>query len=104
LLLPDPVVRVGGPSGIIAALNQQAAENRHILHLLFYIPERRGAAFDVIEDIIPLYNIPVEVKLSGVQSVQSVPNGAPIPFTQEGEYVKFTAPEINGHLMVEIKR
>jgi hypothetical protein len=102
LLLPEPVLTVGGPSSILTALNYQEKEQRHVLHLLHYIPERRGAAFDVIEDIIPVYNIPVTVKASAVQSVQSVPSGEAIPFTQEGAYVTFTVPEINGHLMVEI--
>jgi hypothetical protein len=108
LLLPDPVLEVGGPSSIIAALNEQSeqseqkAEKRYILHLLHYIPERRGGAFDVIEDIIPVYDIPVRVKMPNAQFVQSVPDGEILPFMQEGEYVTFTVPEINGHTMIEI--
>jgi hypothetical protein len=47
---------------VIATLNEQPAENRRIVHLLHYVPEHRGKDFDVLEDVIPLYNLPVSVQ------------------------------------------
>ena len=42
MLLPEPLVRHGGPSTLLVTLNEQAAHERQVLHLLHYIPERRG--------------------------------------------------------------
>ncbi|MEM7129375.1 MAG: alpha-amylase family protein [Chloroflexota bacterium] len=103
MLLPTPLVSHQGPSTIFTTLNEQATENRWVLHLLHYIPERRGVDFDVIEDVIPLYNVPVSVRVDKqVTSVRSAPNSAAIPFEQNDGSVSFTVPEINGHEMVAL--
>lgn len=103
ILLPDPVLRVEGPSSLLTALSRQESEGRHILHLLHYIPERRGQAFDIIEDVLPVFGIGVDVRIpGGATSVRTVPDGAEIPFTTDGDRVRFTVPEVNGHAMVEI--
>ena len=102
MFLPEPLVRHGGPSTLFVTLNEQAAQGRQILHLLHYVPERRGTQFDVIEDVIPLYNVPVSVRVPReVASVVAV-GGAALPFTMEGDRINFTVPEVMGHQMVEI--
>ncbi|WP_395095280.1 alpha-amylase family protein [Armatimonas sp.] len=104
MLLPRPVLSVKGPSSLLATLNRQEAESRHIVHLLHYIPERRGQALDVIEDVIPVHNIEVTVRLGQpVSAVKLVPDGAALAFTVENGAVKFTVPTVNGHAMVEVK-
>jgi hypothetical protein len=103
LLLPEPVLRVDGPSAMLASLNRQEAQNRYVLHLLHYVPERRGQAFDVIEDVIPVYGVPVSLAApEGVAGVRLVPDGAAIPFEQNEGRVRFTVPKVEGHAMVEI--
>ena len=103
-LLPNPVVEVGAPSATIAALNQQPREGRLVLHLLHYVPERRGDAFDVIEDVIPLHDIPVSVRVvDAVESVTLVPQGEALDFELGEDRVTFTVPRIEGHQMVEIR-
>lgn len=106
LLMPDPLVRHGGPSSLLVTLNTQPAQERCVLHLLHYIPERRGTAFDVIEDVIPLYNVPLSVRLpegSGpVRSVVTAPAGDRLAFTTSGERVEFTVPTVHGHQMIEL--
>jgi hypothetical protein len=102
-LLPEPAVELGAPSSTIAALNQQAAEKRLVLHLLHYIPERRGTAFDVIEDVIPVADVRVRVRTgAAARRVLSVPQGQSIDFRQEGAYVAFVLPKLVGHQMIEI--
>ena len=102
MFLPEPLVRHGGPSTLLLTLNEQAAQGRQVLHLLHYIPERRGTQFDVIEDVIPLFKVPVSVRVPGeVASVVAV-GGAPLPFAVEGDRINFTVPEVVGHQMVEI--
>ncbi len=84
LLLPEPLVRHDGPSSIFATLNEQAAENRQVLHLLHYIPERRGLDFDVIEDVIPLYDVAVSLRVEQpVAGVLLVPQGEAVDFAAE---------------------
>ena len=100
-LLPEPLVEHSGPSSAIATLNQQTAENRWVLHLLHYIPERRGAAFDVIEDVIPLADIRVRVRTGKpVKQVRAVPQGQSLEFRQEGAYAAVTLPKLLGHQMI----
>jgi hypothetical protein len=104
LLLPHPAVRVQGPSTLMVTLNEQAEEQRLVLHLLHYIPERRGEDFDTIEDVIPLYEIPVSVRADKpIRAVTLVPQNLPLPFTLDSGRVNFIVPELSGHQMIEIK-
>lgn len=104
MLLPDPVVRLKAPTTTLATVNAQAAEKRLVLHLLHYVPERRGQDFDVIEDVIPIYGVDVSVKVpSDVKRVQRVPGGDALGFEPAGGRVNFTVPQVTGHQMVEIQ-
>jgi hypothetical protein len=101
LLLPEPLVKVEGPTTLLTALNEQAAEGRAVLHLLHYIPERRGTDFDVIEDVIPLFNLKASVKLSKrVKEVVAVPERERLPFENKNGRIEFTLPKLNGHQMI----
>ena len=57
LLLGDQLVRHDGPSTLQINIGSQKEQGRWVVHLLHYIPERRGAEFDVIEDVIPLHDV-----------------------------------------------
>ena len=104
LLLPEPLVRHDGPSSIFATLNEQAAENRQVLHLLHYIPERRGLDFDVIEDVIPLYDLAVSVRVDRAGGWRVLaPQGNPLDFTVEEGRVNFIVPKLDGHQIVAIQ-
>jgi hypothetical protein len=103
LLLPEPLVRIEAPTTALTALNAQAAQNRWVLHLLHYVPERRGQDFDILEDIIPLYGVKVSVKAARkVRSVACVPQGERLAFEQNDGRVEFTVPKVAGHQMVEL--
>ena len=103
LLLPQPLVRVSGPSTLLVSLNHQPEERRQVLHLLHYIPERRGLEFDTLEDVIPVYNIRVSLRADQpVTAVTLVPDRIDISFNMIDGRVEFVVPEVNGHQMVEI--
>ena len=103
MLMPDPLVRHSGPTGMLTALNEQPELSRLALHLLYYVPERRGQDFDVIEDILPVYDVAVSVKLPGpVGSVRSVPNGEDLDFIEAKGRLNLTLPKLEGHQIVEI--
>jgi hypothetical protein len=103
LLLPNKALAHDGPSTVLSALNQQAAQRRLVVHALHYIAERRGAAFDVIEDIIPLHNLNMTVNTNQkIKSAKLVPSNTTIKFKQTGTAVSFTIPKLTGHQMVEL--
>ena len=102
-LVPEPILKHDGPSTLQTTVNEQSAENRRIVHLLHYIPERRAEQFDIIEDVIPLYNVSLQLRTCRkVATVRSVPEDTLIEFSEKGKYVAFTIPEIRGHQMIEI--
>ncbi len=100
--LPDPLVICQAPSSAqVTLLRQPAQGNRVVVHLLHYVPERRGLEFDTIEDVLPLYNIPLAFKLERPpRRVYLAPGQQEVPFTYEGGYVRLTVPEVVGHQMV----
>lgn len=74
-----------------------------MVHLLHYVPERRSQEIDIIEDVIPLYNLQVSVRVSEqVRSVACVPEQEPLGFEQNGGRVQFVVPRIEGHQMIAI--
>jgi len=84
-------------------VNAQPALERLVVHLLHYIPERRGNDFDVIEDVIPLHDVKLSLRVERpVRSVRCVPEGAALPFVQQGGRVEFVVPRVVGHQMVEV--
>lgn len=103
LLLPEPLVRIDAPTTTLAALNRQPGENRWVLHLLHYVPQRRGADMDVIEDVIPLFNVRVSVRSSEpIEAVRLVPEARELDLSLAGGRAEFTVPEVRGHQMVEM--
>lgn len=102
LLLPDPIVQHDGPSTLEIMSNHQIDEKRQVLHLLHYIPVRRSA-IDIIEDIIPIFNIPVSVRDDfDIASVRLVPSNTELEFTKTDGRINFTVPEIHGHQLIEL--
>lgn len=101
LLNPHPLVKHSGPSSVIAMLNDQEEKKRTILHVLHYIPERRGTEFDTIEDVIPLYNLEMSVMLRRkISKVTLVPQNEDIKFKVNSQRIEFNVKELNGHQMI----
>jgi hypothetical protein len=98
-LIPDPLLRVEVPSTAEVTLTEQPG--RKIVHLLHYPAERRGIDLDVVEDVIPLFNIPLSLKLSSIpRQVYTVPDLQPLPAKYEKGYASVTVPSVVGHAMV----
>ncbi len=104
LLLPEPLVRSNAPSTALITVNEQPAENLWVMHMLHYIPERRSEELDIIEDVIPLYDIFVQLQVPRqVREVRLVPEEQALSFTQDERGVGFHVPEVYGHQMVAIE-
>lgn len=94
-------VEVGLPSAGRVSLLRQEAHRRHILHLLYAVPINRGRGIEVIEDVVPLLNIPVSLRLKA-RRVTLVPEGKPLPFKRRGGRIEFTVPRLELHQMVAL--
>ena len=99
----DPLVRHDEPTMLQVTVNEQPNENRWIVHLLHYIPERRSQEIDIIEDVIPLYNIKISVKVPTIKMVMSVPEQEQLPYDQKDGCVEFLVPQSVGHQMIVVK-
>ncbi|MFI3214730.1 MAG: hypothetical protein R3Y24_15555, partial [Eubacteriales bacterium] len=109
LLGDDKSVVAKLPDRGVTTLAKQEKENRYINHLLYAHTTNRGEFYweknkyniEVIEDIIPLYDVEAKVKVAEtVKKVSLVPENVEIPFTMEDGYVSYTVPKLWCHQMV----
>ena len=85
-------------------LTMMEGKDRLLVHTLYASPVRRGLNIEIIEDIIPLYNIKVSVHADRApKAVTLVPQKESLPFTYENGSVSFTIPELNCWQMTEIQ-
>ncbi len=90
------------PAQGVVALTRQAG--RYVSHLLYASPVKRGRDVEVIEDILPLHDVQVCVRVEGkVTRVYLAPQEEDIPFVQEGNRVTFAVPSMENHQMVAME-
>ncbi|MDI7275074.1 MAG: alpha-L-fucosidase [Anaerolineae bacterium] len=103
-LLPEPLLKTGLPSAGEATLLEQACGpqgRRLVCHLLYYTPQRRSSRIDVVEDVVPLYDVPLGVRAGfSPCRVYLAPQEQDLPFAEEGAYVTCRVPLVRGHQMV----
>lgn len=98
-LLPDPVIRVGAPTGTEVSVMRQG--RRTIVHILQYAPERRAKTVDIVEDVVPLFDVPVSLKQSRAPSwVYTAPDLCGLAFRHVNGVTNVVVPEVRGHAMV----
>jgi hypothetical protein len=99
LILPEPLLRIDAPSGTEATL--MAQKNRTIVHILHYSPQRRTQKLDLLEDIIPIFDLPLSVKLpKSPKRVYLAPEERTLPFEYLRGRVNLRVPRVDGHAMV----
>ncbi|MGD9519573.1 MAG: alpha-amylase family protein [Armatimonadota bacterium] len=100
-LLPNPVVRTKGlPSfGRVTVTNQQG---RRMVHLLSYVPERRGPTMDMIEEPIEVRDVTVALRVDGREprKVYLAPTGQELEFGLADGYVSTRVPVVPGYALV----
>ncbi|MDX2052652.1 MAG: alpha-amylase family protein [Polyangiaceae bacterium] len=100
-LLPDPLVSAELPAAGRVTVCRQAKEKRDIVHLLFAQPSRRGQGVEVIEDVVPLFNVGVSLRRKSKPSrVVLEPEGRELPFTYAAGRVNTVVPTFELHQMV----
>jgi hypothetical protein len=105
LLLPNRLVQVSGPSTMeVTVMRCPGRKPATIVHLLQFVAERRTDVLDLVEDIVPLYNVPLAVRTDTAPSrVYLAPSGADVPFEYAEGMVKLVIPVIEGHQMVVVE-
>lgn len=105
LLKDDRVFSTDLPAQGIATLMELKDTGDLVNHLLYASPVKRGERTEIIEDIIPLYNVNVEV-ISGFKPrrVYLAPSMEEIKFSFDGKKVSYTVPRIKCHQMVVLER
>lgn len=102
-LLPDKTLQTNLPAQGVVTLQEQKEEKRLVNHLLYASPVRRGTGIEVIEDIVPLYDVQVAIWTSRrVKNVYLAPQMAPLPFRYENRTISYTVPKLECHQMVVV--
>ena len=82
---------------------EQPQHNRYCLGLLYASPVKRGCA-EIIEDIVPIYNIPVTIKTEKtVKKVYSPITKKQYGFVTEKDKISFTVDKIDCHDIIVIE-
>ncbi len=103
LLLPQPMLEVTDfPSFGRATVTSR--DRTRLVHLLTYVPESRGS-IEMIEEPIVVTNVAVALRSEGrdVTAVTLAPSKETIPFTRDGDYVRFTVPRVEGYQLVVVE-
>ena len=101
LLLPAPMVLAPNlPSFGRATVTEQPG--RRMVHLLAYVPERRGERVDMIEEPIEVRDVQVALRTDGREptSVYLAAERQQLAFELRDGYIRTTVPLMRGHAMV----
>lgn len=99
LLLPQRLLITDAPPTTEATVTRQG--NRHIVHLVNYQPNRRGAHVEVIEEVVPLRDVKIGVRMEHAPSkVYTAPNETALPVEFAEGRATVTVPIVREHAMV----
>jgi len=91
------------PAQGIVTLMKQKDKKRLVNHLLYVSPVKRGESVEVIEDILPVYNITVALRIPyKAKRVYLAPQMKDIGFKQEGDVLKYDVDRLECHQMVVV--
>ncbi len=87
--------------GIVTLMKQG---DRYVNHLLYASPVRRGMDIEIIEDIIPIYNVDVSILMDRKPAkVYLAPEMKEIDFNYSNGKLSYTVPKLENHQMVVIE-
>jgi hypothetical protein len=101
-LVPDRLVAAPGlPTTAEVALLRQPAAGRTVLHLIHGVPQRRGAEIDIVEDVLPLVDVRVGVRLGRpARGATLAPGGERLAHEVSDGLTWVTVPRVEGHQVV----
>jgi len=112
----EPPLAVEAPTSVDATIFKQEREKRLVTHLVNFQsqtgrafpfnPVSNGHVGPYIEDVLPVYDIKVKVRVpksARVKAVYLAPEREPAKYTREGNYVVLTVPKVYIHRMVVVE-
>lgn len=97
---PERMVEVDLPSAGRVSLLHQAGDSRYVSHVLYATPHYRGG-LELIEDIVPLYDVRVSVRVpESVTSAKLIPGGEELAIAREGDACTVIIPKLEMHAAV----
>jgi hypothetical protein len=101
LVYGGPMLGVEMPSGGRVSLVHQPQRRRYVAHLLHAPPVKRGRCL-VIEDMPPLRDVPVSLRVpQPVLSARLPLDDKPLAPRRDGDRLRLIVPEVRGHQIVE---
>ncbi|MFE9428817.1 beta-galactosidase trimerization domain-containing protein [Kitasatospora sp. NPDC006697] len=101
-LLPDPLVRAGGPVHLETSVVRTATGT--VLHLISFLPSRETPGLDLVHDPFPLVEVPVSLRLADApRAVRLQPAGAEPAWEHDGTYLHLRVTSLDGHTMVVVE-
>ena len=105
LIGDEKTLKTNLPDRGIVTLMEQKNENRLVNHLLFSYTTLRGKKTEVIEDVVPLYNVEVSLRLAKEPSnVYLAPQNEPLAYEYKDGVLSYTVPKVEIHQMVVIDK
>ena len=101
LMNDEFTIKAAIPDRGVVTLLQQG--DRKIVHLLYAHTTKRGKDTEVIEDIVPLYNVDVKIKCDLPSKVILVPQNTEIGYDYYDGELSFTVPKVEIHQMISIE-
>ena len=100
LIYTQPTVAAEMPSAGRVTFMHQAEQRRYVMHLLYAPPLQRGRCL-VIEDLVPLYDVPVEVRVpEEIRKVYLVPSQETLETETANGAIRAIVPEVRCHQAV----
>ena len=101
LLCGIKTVQTDLPAQGVVTLMEQKEQRRYVCHLLYASPVKRGTDVEVIEDIIPLYNVSLTLRTKRtIKRAYLAPAGEELPYAAADGAITLTVPKIDCHQMV----
>jgi len=98
-LLPNPLIKAEAPSTAQITVTEQ--ERRRMVHVLHYAAERRAPDIDIVEDVVPLVNLKLALRLGErPRQVYLAPQRQSLKFDYADEYAQVVVPAVDGHQIV----
>ena len=96
-LLTAPMVRANLPSSGRVNLLHFPEKNRYVAHLLYAVPVQRGVA-QVIDDLVPIYDTTVEIKLKeNIKKAYLMPGNIELNTTKSNDKMSVIIPKFTCH-------
>ena len=99
--LPEPLIRAPGAPAF-SRVTVTSQPGRHMVYVLAYLPESRGAGINMIEEALELNDFTVSLRLDGRAPCRAylAPSREELAFSIDGNYAAVTIPRVRGWAVV----